>query len=66
MAFDTFLKIDGIPGESSDDKYKEWIEVLSYFLRVRQTASGTASSAGGATVERANFSDFKVEGANGT
>jgi type VI secretion system secreted protein Hcp len=60
MAFDSFLKIDGIPGESSDDKYKDWIEVLSYNWKVRQPASYTASSAGGATTERANFSDFKV------
>jgi len=60
MAFDSFLKIDGIPGESSDDKYKDWIEVLSYNWKVRQPASGTTSSAGGATAERANFSDFKV------
>ncbi|MBP8214834.1 MAG: type VI secretion system tube protein Hcp, partial [Propionivibrio sp.] len=30
MAFDTFIKIDGIPGESSDDKHKEWIEIVSY------------------------------------
>jgi type VI secretion system secreted protein Hcp len=60
MAFDTFLKIDGIPGESSDDKYKDCIEVLSFHLKARQPASGTASSAGGATTERANFSDFKV------
>lgn len=30
MAVDTFLKIDGIKGESQDDKHKDWIEVLSY------------------------------------
>lgn len=30
MAFDVFIKIDGIPGESSDDKHKEWIEVLGF------------------------------------
>jgi type VI secretion system secreted protein Hcp len=30
FAFDCFLKIDGIPGESLDDKHKDWIEVLSY------------------------------------
>ena len=30
MAFDAFLKIDGIPGESTDDKHKDWIEVLSF------------------------------------
>jgi type VI protein secretion system component Hcp len=25
-AYDAFLKIDGIPGESTDDKHKDWIE----------------------------------------
>ena len=29
MAFDAFLKVDGIPGESTDDKHKDWIEILS-------------------------------------
>ena len=26
MAFDCFLKIEGVPGESTDDKHKDWIE----------------------------------------
>ena len=30
MAVDYFLKIDGIDGESQDDKHKDWIEVLSF------------------------------------
>ncbi len=30
MAVDYFLKIDGIAGESTDDKHKEWIDVLSF------------------------------------
>ena len=30
MAFDAFIKLDGIPGESSDDKHKDWIEILSF------------------------------------
>jgi type VI secretion system secreted protein Hcp len=60
MAFDAFLKIEGIPGESNDDKHKEWIEVLSYNFSVSQRSSGTASSAGGASAERANFSDFSI------
>ncbi|EAR4994616.1 type VI secretion system tube protein Hcp, partial [Salmonella enterica subsp. enterica serovar Typhimurium] len=29
MAYDIFLKIDGIDGESMDDKHKNEIEVLS-------------------------------------
>ena len=28
-AVDTFLKINGIPGDSTDDKHKDQIEVLS-------------------------------------
>lgn len=60
MAFDAFLKIDGIPGESTDDKHKDWIEVLSYSYGVSQRASGSASTAGGATAERADFGDFSI------
>ena len=26
-AFDTFLKLDGIKGESMDDKHKDWIDL---------------------------------------
>jgi type VI secretion system secreted protein Hcp len=29
-AFDYFLKIDGIPGESTDSKHKDEIDVLSW------------------------------------
>ncbi|MEO7652407.1 MAG: type VI secretion system tube protein Hcp, partial [Bryobacteraceae bacterium] len=45
--FDTFLKIDGIPGESTDDAHKEWIEVLDFDHEMTQPASATVSSAGG-------------------
>lgn len=60
MAFDAFLKIEGIPGESTDDRHKEWIEILSYNFSVTQRPSGSASTAGGASSERANFSDFNI------
>ena len=60
MAFDAFLKIDGIPGESTDDKHKDWIEVLSYGAGIQQPASATASRSGGAPAERANFQDFSI------
>jgi len=40
MAGDCFLKIDGIPGESTDDKHKDWIEVMSYSHGVSQMAGG--------------------------
>jgi len=43
MAFDAFLKIEGIDGESTDDKHKKEIEVLSYHWSIAQTRSGSAS-----------------------
>jgi type VI secretion system secreted protein Hcp len=60
MAFDTFLKISDIPGESTDDKHKDWIEITSFSHGVDQPYSDTASSAGGATAERADFDSFTI------
>lgn len=59
MAFDAFLKIEGIPGESTDDKHKEWIELLSYSHGLSQPASA-ASATGGRTAERVNVEDLSV------
>jgi type VI secretion system secreted protein Hcp len=56
MAVDVFLEIDGIPGESADDKHKDKIDVLSYSWGVSQT--GTASYGGGMGAGKANFGDF--------
>lgn len=58
MAFDCFLKIDGIEGESTDDRHSGWIEIATYNHGVVQKTSATASSAGGAGSERSNFGDF--------
>ncbi len=60
MAFDAFLKIDGVPGESTDDKHKDWIEVLSYNIGVSQPSAGAASSGGARSAERADFDDFSI------
>ena len=62
MAFDAFLKIGSpdVPGESTDDKHKDWIEVLSYSWGASQSVSRSASTAGGASHERADFQDFSI------
>ena len=60
MAFDCFLKIDGVDGESSDDKHTDWIELLSFSHGVSQTSSGAASSGGGRSAERCDHQDFSV------
>ncbi len=58
MASDIFIRIDGIEGESTDEQHPGWIEVFNYKLALRQRISSTASSAGGATAERADFKPF--------
>lgn len=56
MALDMFLKIDGIPGESRDDKHKEEIEVLSFSWALSQ--SGQAAGGGGGGAGKVDFQDF--------
>lgn len=58
MAFDAFIKIDGIEGESTDYKHKGWIEISFFGCGLSQKVSRTASSAGDASVERADFQEF--------
>ncbi len=60
MAFDAFIKISTIPGESTDDKHKDWIEILSYSWGVSQTSSGSSSSGGARSAERCNHQDFAI------
>ncbi len=61
MAFDAFLKIDGIPGESTDDKHKDWIEITSYAFGVSQAhGGGGRSDAGAAFGGRADFNDLSI------
>jgi type VI secretion system secreted protein Hcp len=60
MAFDAFLKIEGVPGESTDANHKDWIEILSFSHGLTQTASGSMSSGGGASAERCDHSAFTV------
>ncbi len=60
MSFDAFLNIDGIEGESMDDRHAGWIEIMNFGFSVNQRVSRTASSAGGASAERAGFSEFAL------
>lgn len=60
MAFDAFLKIDGIQGESKDDKHKDWIEITSYGCGLDQPTAASASTAGGGSSERASFHELKI------
>jgi type VI secretion system secreted protein Hcp len=59
MAFDAFLHIDGIKGESLDDKHKDQIEVDSYGFSLTQSGRGVGTAGGHAT-GRVDFGDFYV------
>ncbi|MGD9009861.1 MAG: type VI secretion system tube protein Hcp [Desulfobacteraceae bacterium] len=59
MAFDGFMQLDGIEGESSDAKYKGWIEISDCNMEIMQNVSTTASSVGGASAARADFSNLR-------
>jgi type VI secretion system secreted protein Hcp len=58
MSIDVYLQIEGIKGESSDDKHKDWIECSSVQWGISQPKSATASTGGGHTAERAELSDI--------
>ena len=58
MAVDMFLKIEGIKGESADDKHKDEIDVLAWSWGASQ--SGTMHTGGGGGAGKANFQDVSV------
>ena len=58
MAFDAYIKIDGIQGEALDEHHQGWIETTGYAFGASQSISSTASSAGGATAGRTTLSNF--------
>lgn len=55
MAGDNFLKIEGVDGESTDDKHKGEIDIETFSFGVTQTASAGAGGGGGAG--KAHFQD---------
>jgi type VI secretion system secreted protein Hcp len=57
VAIDYFLKIDGIEGESVDDKHAGWIDVDSWSWGETQTAA--ASPGGGAGAGKVAMQDFQ-------
>ena len=58
MAIDVYLQIDGIKGESTDEKHAGWIECKSVNWEVLQPKSATASTGGGHTAERTEHKDI--------
>ena len=59
MAFDAFLKIDGIEGDSMNAKHKDEIEVLSFSWGIRQAVSQTGGGGGAGKTEIADLQIMK-------
>jgi type VI secretion system secreted protein Hcp len=58
MAFDAFLKIDTIDGESQDSKHSKEIQLLSFSFGADQP--GSSSMGGGAGTGKVNMHDLSV------
>ncbi len=58
MACDYFLKIDGIDGESLDEKHKNEIEVASFRWSEKQPGTFQRSSTSGATGGKVQMNNF--------
>ena len=56
MAVDIFMKIDGVDGESQDDKHKKDIDVLAWSWGLSN--SGSAQTGGGGGAGKVNVQDL--------
>lgn len=55
MASDAYLKIEGVNGESEDERHRNWIEVQGVVYAVHQPRAQALSTAGGHTTGRADL-----------
>lgn len=55
MASDAYLKIEGINGESEDERHRNWIEINNVVYAVHQPRATVLSTAGGHTSGRADL-----------
>lgn len=60
MAFDAYMKIDGIPGESSTKNFEQQIQLLAFNHSLQQPPSASISKGGGLTTGRSEHGDFNI------
>jgi len=58
MATDMYLWIDGVPGESTDDRHRDWIEIVSFDSKV--SMAGSEATSGGSSAPVVEFSEMTV------
>jgi len=60
MAFDTYLQLEPIKGESTDDKHKGWLEVFSFSHGLSQQGSGAISGGSSRVAGKVDVQDFTI------
>jgi type VI secretion system secreted protein Hcp len=60
MSIDMFLKVDGLDGESADQKHAKWIGVLSFAHQVSQAAAKETGTGGRTRRGAADFQNLEV------
>jgi len=60
MAFDGYLQVQGIKGDSTDSAHKDWIEIQAFNHSVSQSTGGAASAQGTHAGGRADHGDFTI------
>lgn len=60
MAFDAFLKIEGIDGDSTDDKHKSWMEIMAFNFAIDRGISQSSSGGGGMASGRPNWTQLEI------
>jgi len=55
---DAYLFIEGIKGESTDERHKDWVEIAHVVWGVDQPRATSVSTAGGHTSGRANLTEI--------
>lgn len=58
MAYDGYLQLDGIKGDATDSKHKDWIAISAFSQGIAQPMGGAAIAHGGHASGRADFSDI--------
>jgi type VI secretion system secreted protein Hcp len=58
MAVDMFLKLDGVDGESKDEKHKGWIDIFSFSVGLSNQGAGHYG--GGSGAGKGQISDISV------
>ncbi|HEY1847928.1 MAG TPA: type VI secretion system tube protein Hcp [Opitutaceae bacterium] len=61
MAFDAFLQIPGVSGESTDAQHKGWIELQEYAFGFEMAVNDTRSDSGSPATGRVKVNEFTAK-----